>query len=87
MAIELEEEKKRAEALLCEVLPPTVASDMMKGLEVAPGEFPDVTVMFSDVPNFANIVPQTAPTDVVSLLNELFTRFDRLIAINNVCTK
>jgi class 3 adenylate cyclase len=99
MSLELEAEKARAEALLCEVLPPMVAAQMMLGNEVAPGayydvhdaqllnpaaEYSEVTVMFSDVPNFGNIVPQTPPTEVVALLNNLFTQFDRLVQINEV---
>ena len=37
MQVELEEEKKRAEALLCEVLPPSIAKLLTQGCEVTPG--------------------------------------------------
>uniref|UniRef100_A0A914DYF3 guanylate cyclase n=1 Tax=Acrobeloides nanus TaxID=290746 RepID=A0A914DYF3_9BILA len=35
--------------------------------------------MFADVPSFQLIVPHSKPKDVVHLLNELFTKFDRLV--------
>ena len=37
MQVELEEEKQRAEALLCEVLPPSVARILTEGSQVMPG--------------------------------------------------
>ena len=37
--------------------------------------------MFSDVPTFQQIVPLCQPKDIVHLLNELFTKFDRLIGL------
>jgi hypothetical protein len=40
--------------------------------------------MFTDVPNFNFIVSQTPPSDIVSLLNDLFAQFDRLLQINKV---
>lgn len=40
--------------------------------------------MFSDVPSFQQIVPLCAPKDVVHLLNNLFTRFDRLVVLLRV---
>ena len=40
--------------------------------------------MFSDVPGFQDIVPHCKPTAVVHLLNELFTKFDRLVTLHGV---
>ena len=48
------------------------------------GEYEEATVMFSDVPSFQQIVPHCAPKDVVLLLNDLFTKFDRLVVLQNV---
>ncbi|EPB77204.1 adenylate/guanylate cyclase catalytic domain protein [Ancylostoma ceylanicum] len=45
------------------------------------GEYESATVMFSDVPSFQQIVPFCQPKDVVYLLNNLFTRFDRLVGL------
>lgn len=40
--------------------------------------------MFSDVPGFQSIVPHCKPTNVVLLLNDLFTKFDRLVTLHEV---
>jgi len=40
--------------------------------------------MFSDVPGFQSIVPHCKPTSVVLLLNDLFTKFDRLVTLHDV---
>lgn len=48
------------------------------------GEYPEATVMFCDVPAFQSIVPFCQPKGIVRLLNELFTKFDRLVTLHDV---
>ncbi len=48
------------------------------------GEYSEATVMFSDVPGFQSIVPHCKPTSVVLLLNDLFTKFDRLVTLHDI---
>ena len=81
MKQEIEAEKEKAKSLLREVLPSSVADQLMEGKTVEACEFADVTVLFSDVPAFSSIVPKSQPADVVALLDDLFTRFDRLVEI------
>ncbi|KHJ95633.1 hypothetical protein OESDEN_04419 [Oesophagostomum dentatum] len=81
MAKDLEIEKGKTDALLSEMLPATVAQQLKGGLTVDAREYESATVMFSDVPSFQQIVPVCQPKDVVYLLNNLFTRFDRLVVL------
>ncbi|PAV84091.1 hypothetical protein WR25_21189 [Diploscapter pachys] len=81
MAKDLEVEKGKTDALLREMLPPTVAQQLKSGLSVDAREYEEATIMFSDVPTFQQIVPLCQPKDIVHLLNELFTKFDRLIGL------
>ncbi|EFO98139.1 CRE-GCY-36 protein [Caenorhabditis remanei] len=81
MAKDLEIEKGKTDALLKEMLPPSVAQQLKQGLSVDAREYEEATVMFTDVPTFQQIVPLCQPKDIVHLLNELFTKFDRLIGI------
>ncbi|ETN77381.1 heme NO binding associated [Necator americanus] len=81
MAKDLEVEKSKTDALLSEMLPATVAHQLKSGLSVDAREYESATVMFSDVPSFQQIVPYCQPKDVVYLLNNLFTRFDRLVVL------
>uniref|UniRef100_A0A0K0FYJ9 guanylate cyclase n=1 Tax=Strongyloides venezuelensis TaxID=75913 RepID=A0A0K0FYJ9_STRVS len=84
MAKDLEMEKGKTDALLKEMLPASVAQQLISGKSVDAKEYEEATVMFCDVPNFHNIVLHCQPKDVVHLLNELFTKFDRLVVYHNV---
>ncbi|CAD5211700.1 unnamed protein product [Bursaphelenchus okinawaensis] len=84
MASEIELEKKRNETLLKEVLPVSVAEQLLQGASVDAREYPLATVMFVDCPRFQTIVPLCQPRQLVSLLNDLFTKFDRLVSMHNV---
>ncbi|VDN60530.1 unnamed protein product [Dracunculus medinensis] len=79
LARDLEAEKGKTEELLKEMLPASVATQLLHGKSVDACEFNEATVMFSDVPNFNNIVPNCEPKEIVALLNDLFTKFDRLV--------
>ncbi|CAI2358171.1 unnamed protein product [Caenorhabditis sp. 36 PRJEB53466] len=81
LAKDLEVEKGKTDALLREMLPPSVAQQLKQGLSVDAREYEEATVMFTDVPTFQQIVPLCQPRDIVHLLNELFTKFDRLIGL------
>ncbi|VDK61577.1 unnamed protein product [Cylicostephanus goldi] len=81
MAKDLEVEKGKTDALLSEMLPATVAHQLKAGQTVEAREYESATIMFSDVPSFQQIVPLCQPKDVVYLLNNLFTRFDRLVVL------
>ncbi|VDP16089.1 unnamed protein product [Heligmosomoides polygyrus] len=83
MARDLEIEKAKTDNLLSEMLPASVAHQLKSGLSVDAREYEVATVMFSDVPSFQQIVPLCQPKDVVYLLNNLFTRFDRLVVLQN----
>uniref|UniRef100_A0A7E4UWW8 guanylate cyclase n=1 Tax=Panagrellus redivivus TaxID=6233 RepID=A0A7E4UWW8_PANRE len=84
LARDLESEKSKTDELLKEMLPQTVASQLINGTSVDACEFEEATVMFTDVPSFQFIVPHCKPKDVVHLLNHLFTKFDRLVTLHNV---
>jgi class 3 adenylate cyclase len=74
----LEEERHRAEGLLLNILPGEVAVELeSKGL-VSPKYFEDVTVMFTDFVGFTTSAEKLAAEELVALLNDYFTAFDRI---------
>lgn len=74
----LEEERHRAEGLLLNILPGEVAVELKsKGL-VSPKYFEDVTVMFTDFVGFTTSAEKLAAEELVALLNDYFTAFDRI---------
>jgi class 3 adenylate cyclase len=74
----LREEQEKAESLLLNILPAPVAARLKSGDQVIAESFSDVTILFADLVNFTEISSQIAPEDLVRLLNEIFSEFDRL---------
>lgn len=48
------------------------------------GEYPEATVLFADIVSFTVICSQCKPIEVVQLLNDLYSKFDRLTMFNEV---
>jgi class 3 adenylate cyclase len=75
-ALDLEREK--SERLLLNVLPAPIAARLKQTEEVIADGFPDVTVLFADIVDFTSRSERIAPEQVVEVLNDLFSAFDRL---------
>ncbi|KAI6240430.1 Soluble guanylate cyclase gcy-35 [Aphelenchoides fujianensis] len=84
MAVELEAEKEKTENLLCELMPATVAESLRQGNTVEASEFPETTILFTDIVTFTNICAQCTPYDVVNMLNSLYLRFDHVVGLHEV---
>ncbi|XP_051535348.1 guanylate cyclase soluble subunit beta-2-like [Myxocyprinus asiaticus] len=80
----LEEEKQKTENLLYAMLPKHVANRLKEGKRVEAGEFKECTILFSDVVTFTNICSECEPIQIVSMLNSMYLKFDRLTTVHNV---
>jgi hypothetical protein len=47
-------------------------------------EFTDTTVLISDMPDFVTINVHSKACDIVHVMSDLFSRFDRLVDIHQV---
>ncbi len=68
----------RADELLTNAIPPTIATRLRRGESRIAESYPETTVLFADIAGFTPWTQVTDPDRVVSLLDELFTRFDEL---------
>ncbi|MGH0158204.1 UNVERIFIED_CONTAM: hypothetical protein FKN15_043203 [Acipenser sinensis] len=72
----LEEEKKKTVDLLFTIFPGVVAQQLWQGEHVQAKKFDNVTMLFSDIVGFTAVCAKCTPMQVVTMLNELYTRFD-----------
>jgi class 3 adenylate cyclase len=75
---ERDREHQRSERLLLNVLPAAVAARLKQREGVIADRFPEATVLFADIVDFTPLAVGLPPEDVVRLLDEVFTAFDRL---------
>uniref|UniRef100_A0A1I8G3M0 guanylate cyclase n=1 Tax=Macrostomum lignano TaxID=282301 RepID=A0A1I8G3M0_9PLAT len=78
--IKLDEERKRSDELLYQMIPKQVADKIrVEGTSTRIcSTFDDATVQFSDVCGFKNIANSITPQQVVMLLNTIYACFDEL---------
>jgi class 3 adenylate cyclase len=69
---------QRSERLLLNVLPRSIAERLKRDAGVIAEGHDEVTVLFADVVDFTPFVQRTEAARVVSVLDEIFSAFDRL---------
>ncbi len=74
----LQVEQQKAEELLLNILPLSIADRLKQQQNPIADGFEDVTIMFADIVNFTDLSSQVSPQELVGLLNQIFSTFDRL---------
>jgi len=74
-----QEAQERADDLLLNILPASVAERLKSDRSQIAEHHDDVSVLFADVVDFTPMAADLPATDVVGLLDELFTDFDELV--------
>lgn len=74
----LKAEKEKSERLLLNILPRTVADQLKQNRTVVADKFEQVTILFADIVDFTPLASRIPPTELVNLLNDIFSVFDRL---------
>lgn len=71
-------EHARSEGLLLNILPGPVADRLKQEKAVIADRFSDVTILFADIVDFTELSARIAPEELVTMLNAVFSAFDRL---------
>lgn len=71
-------EHERSEQLLLNILPEPIAERLKEGEEIIADGFSDVTILFADIVDFTGLATRKTPHELVILLNNVFSAFDRL---------
>jgi len=70
---------RRSEELLLNILPAAIADRLKEGKdETIADDFAEVTILFADIVDFTRLSARTTPRALVTLLNSVFSAFDRL---------
>ncbi len=72
-------EQEKSERLLLNILPKAVADRLKQGQGTIADSFPEVTILFADLVGFTRLSSQLPPAELVRILNEIFSAFDRLV--------
>jgi len=71
-------EKARADELLLNVLPASIAERLKRGQRPIADGFPRVSVLFADIVGFTKMSERVTPVELVDRLNRIFSSFDDL---------
>ncbi len=75
---QLQAEQEKSERLLLNILPLPIAELLKQGHNTIADSFGEVTVLFADIVDFTKLSAHISATELVNLLNKIFSEFDRL---------
>ncbi|MBD1938603.1 adenylate/guanylate cyclase domain-containing protein [Microcoleus sp. FACHB-68] len=71
-------QQEQSERLLLNILPESIAERLKQEEGTIADSFAEVTVLFADIVGFTELSSHISPTELVNLLNQIFSAFDRL---------
>jgi class 3 adenylate cyclase len=71
-------QRAQIEQLMLRVFPESVAAALEKDLSIA-DEFDEASILFADIQGFTTMASELSPSEIVNMLNEVFSTFDELV--------
>ena len=71
--------QQKSDDLLLNILPQSIAEQLKEDQQVTPELYDEATFLFADIVGFTCTVSETSPEEVVQLLNQVFSAFDKLV--------
>jgi adenylate cyclase len=75
----LRAEQEKAEALLLNILPRSIAERLKAAAATIADDFGAASILFADVVGFTPLAERLHPAEMVGILDQLFSRFDALV--------
>lgn len=72
-------EQEKSESLLLNILPKEIVAILKNENRIIADHFDSTSILFADVVNFTPMSATMTPTDLVELLNEVYSYFDTLV--------
>lgn len=76
---QLKAEREKTEKLLLNILPYPIAERLRLTSDTIADDFTEVSVLFADLVGFTRMSSQLEPSHLVGMLNDIFSRFDKLV--------
>lgn len=80
----IEIERDKSDKLLLNILPRETAEELKSDGKVTAKSYEEATVLFSDFVDFTKLSSQHSPHELVSLIDEYFTAFDKIMIKHSV---
>ncbi|MCW6035680.1 PAS domain S-box protein [Spirulina subsalsa FACHB-351] len=71
-------EREKSERLLLNILPRSIAERLKQEEQSIAERFDNVSILFADIVDFTSLSASISPTELVDLLNQIFSAFDQL---------
>ena len=75
---EISKEKDKSDKLLLNILPKDIANRLKSGESVIADKHNEVSILFADIVEFTPQTKNLNPVELVSILNDIFSKFDDL---------
>ena len=79
LARNLNQERRKADRLLLNILPAEIARELQRNDRVRPLEYDSASVLFTDFVGFTRIAERMTPQELIEELDACFRRFDQII--------
>ena len=79
LLLDVQDQRRQSQSLLENILPPSIATELNKTGSVQPMYFEDATIVFADIVGFTLSTEQIPADELVHILHDYFTAFDRIM--------
>ena len=79
LARNLNQERRKADALLLNILPESIARELQRNDRVRPLEYDSASVLFTDFVGFTRIAERLTPHELIEELDACFRHFDQIM--------